>query len=168
MALIVADGTGRADAESYISVADASTYHTNRGNTAWAAASSGDQETALRRAADYMQQAYRLRWKGYRVWLSQALDWPRSGVIYRDSYLSAFYLTTEVPGEVRHAQCELALRALSESLNPDVTQAIKSETVGPLKVEYDSYSPPGPVFISIDQLLLPLLKGTGVNVRLVK
>ena len=37
MALIVEDGTGLANAESYVSVADATTYHTNYGNTAWTA-----------------------------------------------------------------------------------------------------------------------------------
>jgi hypothetical protein len=36
MALIVEDGTGLANAESYVSVADATTYHANIGNTAWA------------------------------------------------------------------------------------------------------------------------------------
>lgn len=35
MALIVEDGTGLSTAESFISVADAVTYHTNRGNTSW-------------------------------------------------------------------------------------------------------------------------------------
>ena len=36
MAIVTEDGTGKADAESYISVADASTYHAARGNTEWA------------------------------------------------------------------------------------------------------------------------------------
>ncbi len=35
MALIVEDGTGLSTAESYISVADATTYHTARGNSSW-------------------------------------------------------------------------------------------------------------------------------------
>ena len=40
MTLIVEDGTGLANAESYVSVADATTYHANIGNTAWAAITS--------------------------------------------------------------------------------------------------------------------------------
>ena len=35
MALEVEDGTGKSTAESYISVADATTYHTARGNSTW-------------------------------------------------------------------------------------------------------------------------------------
>jgi len=35
MALVTEDGTGLSTAESYISVADATTYHTARGNSSW-------------------------------------------------------------------------------------------------------------------------------------
>jgi len=35
MSIVVEDGTGLATAETYISVADATTYHTARGNSAW-------------------------------------------------------------------------------------------------------------------------------------
>ena len=78
MSLIVEDGTGRADAESYASVSVADAYHTARGNTAWAAlATTALKEAALRKATDYLGQTYGLRWKGYRMTTTQALDWPR-------------------------------------------------------------------------------------------
>ena len=81
MSLICEDGSGKSDSESYISVADASSYHTARGNTAWAAlATDALREAALRRATDYMRQAYRSRWQGYKVNEDQALDWPRYDV----------------------------------------------------------------------------------------
>ena len=35
MSIVVEDGTGKANAESFISVTDASTYHSARGNMAW-------------------------------------------------------------------------------------------------------------------------------------
>jgi hypothetical protein len=66
MTLTVEDGTGKADAESYISVADADTYFTARNNATWAALSTSDKEAALRKATDYMLQAYRVRWAGMR------------------------------------------------------------------------------------------------------
>ena len=68
MAIVVEDGTGKSTAESYISVADASTYHTARGNTAWAALTTDAlREAALRKATDFMRQVYRSRWQGYKV-----------------------------------------------------------------------------------------------------
>ena len=73
MALIVEDGSIVTGAESYISVADASTYHSNRGNTAWASLSTDAiREQCLRKATDFMRQAYRSRWQGYRVNEDQA------------------------------------------------------------------------------------------------
>ncbi len=89
MSIIVEDGTGLATAESYISVADASTYFTARGNTTWDALDEGEataaREAALRLATDYMTAVYRDRWEGVRYTEGQALCWPRSGVV-RDSW----------------------------------------------------------------------------------
>lgn len=54
MALIVEDGTGLADAESYLSVADADTYHADRNNEAWQDYSTAEKEAALRKATQYI------------------------------------------------------------------------------------------------------------------
>jgi hypothetical protein len=78
MALIVEDGTGLANAESYVSVAAATTYHANVGNTAWAAITSDTtKEQLLRKATDYMVAQYRLQYAGCRRYSTQSLDWPR-------------------------------------------------------------------------------------------
>ena len=78
MTLIVEDGSIVAGAESYISVADAETFLNNRGLTLTGAES--DKEAALRKATDYMVQVYRMRWQGWKVDQTQALDWPRNSV----------------------------------------------------------------------------------------
>ena len=71
MSLEVEDGTGKATAESYISVVDASTYFTARAVTAWAAlASDALREAALRKATEYMIATYRDRWQGVRSYAS--------------------------------------------------------------------------------------------------
>ena len=52
MSLIVEDGTGKSTSESYISVADASTYFAARAVTSWAAlATDALREAALRSLA---------------------------------------------------------------------------------------------------------------------
>jgi hypothetical protein len=86
MALVVEDGTARADAESYCSVAAADTYHANRGNTVWAALTQTVKEQCLRKATDYMV-VYRNAWDGYRKTTTQALDWPRFMVPIKDNFL---------------------------------------------------------------------------------
>jgi hypothetical protein len=152
MSLITEDGTGLANAESYASVADATAYHAARGNAAWAAASLGNQEIALRQATDYLERRYVYR--GTRKTIVQALLWPRVGV-----YVDYINLTWPVT-KLTQATCELALRALSGPLVNDQTAPnVKREKIGPLETEYFGNSMNGQTFFTtVDDLLAPLIK----------
>lgn len=164
MALIVETGAGLSTAESYISVADATTYHAARGNAAWAAlASDTVREQCLRRATDYMLQAYRESWKGIRMLATQALDWPR-GNVYSSPALGGGsgaypYLVADdiVPTEVKNACAELALKASAEELNADLSKDIISQTVGPITTVYNASSPQQKRYRLIDMMLRPYL-----------
>jgi len=167
MALIVEDGTGLSTAESYISVADATTYFSNRGNTTWAAiATDALREAYLRLATEYMTQMYRSRWDGVRYTEDQALDWPRAGVV-RDSWQVD---TDEVPVEVQRACAELALKASSGELAPDLTRKVIREKIDVIETEYDRYSPEYTRYRSIDAMLKPYLGMTnnGICIPLVR
>lgn len=168
MAIVVEDGTGKADAESYISVSDASSYHSARGNAAWAAlASDTVREQCLRKATEYLTQVYGQAWAGYRVTTTQALDWPRYEVPRRDigavGYLLAFWSATEVPEPVKRACAELALRASSGDLLGDVGRPTIEETVGPITVRYAEGARQTTRYPAIEGMLAPLLGpgGTG-------
>lgn len=166
MAIVTEDGTGRSDAETYVSVTAASTYHSNRGNAAWAAiASDTIREQLLRRATDYMLQVYRPRWSGYRNKATQALDWPRTDVLMRDGpgngQFASHYPSDAVPVAVANACAELALKANAGPLIPDETQAVKRQKVGPVEVEYQDYSRATKTYRAIDNLLEPLLAAGG-------
>ncbi len=163
MTLIVEDGTGLATAESYVSVADAGTRHTNLGNTAWTG-TDAVKEAALRRATQFMLQRYRGRWQGTRINSTQALDWPRSWVVV-DGYAVDADI---VPVDVANACADLALKALSETLNADLERGVVRDKVGPLETEYDAYSPQAKRYPAIDQALAPFLTGAGANARLVR
>jgi len=157
MSLIIEDGSGKSDAEAYISVTDASTYFTNRGNTSWdAIATDALREAYLRQSTDYMTQMYRARWEGMRYTEDQALDWPRLDV-YRDRWP---FPTDEVPIEVQNACAELALKASSGELAPDLTQGVIREKVDVIEVEYDKSSPQYTRYRSIDAMLSPYLSAT--------
>jgi hypothetical protein len=158
MALIVENGTGLANAESYISVVDATTYHANRGNAAWAALDSDTvREQALRKATDYMEQVYRLQWKGSRVTNTQALSWPRYDVEREDG--SGWYASDAVPNEVKNACAELALKASADDLSPDLGQGIIREKIDVIEVEYDKNSPQYTQYRAVNNMLAPLLNG---------
>lgn len=154
--LVVEDGLGRSDAESYISVADADARQSGLGNAAWA----GDEtakEQALRRATAYIEQRYRQRWRGTKLLRDQALSWPRYGAVV-DGWDVA---SNVVPVEVANACADLAVKALTETLNEDQTRGIVRDKVGPIETEYDAYAPQAKRFVAIDQMLAPYLTGGG-------
>lgn len=172
MALIVEDGTGKVNAESYTSVAVAAAYHLSIGQgEAWDLID--DQEAALRKATLYMLQAYRGRWAGMRVTVAQRLDWPRAWVPiedapsgYRDG--SAYVANNIVPTDVQNACAELALQSASGSLNANITQGKKRVKVDVIEVEFDSNDSQAVQYRSIDMMLDQYLEGNSAMVKLVR
>lgn len=148
MALVVEDGTGLPDAQTYISVEDADAYHEARGNMAWGDLALPAREAALLNATDYMGAVYGQRWGGERMLATQALDWPRSG-------------HEGVPEAVRRACAELALRASTGPLLADQGPAVKSETVGPLSVTYADNARQGVKYALVDSMLAGLIRPAG-------
>jgi len=171
MALIVEDGTGKSDAESYLSEADADTYHTAHGNpTAWSGATSAAKEEALRMGTQYLDVVYGQRWLGSRSNTDQALAWPRSDVVDYDGLLIA---SNTIPQDLKDATAEAAIRHISETngLLPDVSEPgdIASETdkVGPISTSrtYVGGRSQLKQFSLIDGLIAGLVAGAGRIIR---
>lgn len=167
--LIVETGTGSATAESLCSVTAADTHHSDRGNTTWASLATAAKEQALRKATEYMFQVYSLRWAGYRMTATQALDWPRAYVPRIPSMTgNLYYADDAVPVEVQRACAELALKASAGTLLADLTQQKNSVTVGPISTTYDKYSPQTKRYSSIDAMLHPYFRRAAGAVKVVR
>lgn len=167
--LIVETGAIVPGADSYITLAYAQEYHAKMGNSAWASIASDNlRESYIRRAMAYLTQMYLSSWKGFRVSATQSLDWPREFVQLPASVYGGYVANNIVPAEVKNACAELALKAVTETLNPDSTQSVKRKTVGPITIEFDQYSPRGKRYDSIQQMLMPYLAMSGISVELVK
>lgn len=155
MALVVEDGTGLANADSYVSAADATAYHELFSNAAWASAASDAKDVALRKATQYLDSHY--KFKGVPRTVSQALSWPRVN-----------YGTEEVQEygqwpitRLHRACCELALIALAEDLfvNQDA-QSVKSVTIGPItRVMSDPVNGGQKRYAKIDAIIGPVVVG---------
>lgn len=142
MAIVVEDGTGKSDAQSYLSVASANSYFTTRSITAWTGSDSV-KEAALIAATEYID----IRWgeflKGYLEFPDvQALLFPRLNI-----YDSEGRALAGIPQRLERATAEYALISLSQSLmpNPTVESSGKviieeSEGTGPL-TETKKYLP---------------------------
>ena len=75
--LTVEDGTGLANADAYVSVADADAYFAARSIAAWAAFDTTAKEVAIRAGTQWLDDTYRGLWKGFRTHDVQSLAWPR-------------------------------------------------------------------------------------------
>jgi len=109
MTLIIEDGTGRPDAESYASAEDLAMYAVKFGVVIPAEVPA--QEALLRRAALAMDG---MTWKGRKSNSEQALSWPRRGVeldreIKPDKYL---------PARIQYGQMALAAEIHTDDVDP--------------------------------------------------
>jgi hypothetical protein len=107
--LIVEDGTGVTDANSYCSLDDANAYLESQLDSAlWQKADDLDQQRALVMATEWLDG---LVWRGAPVVQREALRWPRSGMIGLDG--DAFASTT-IPTALIHATAALAARLIAD------------------------------------------------------
>lgn len=150
MALIVEDGSGKLDSESYISVADCTTYCTAHGLTAWTGTDAA-KETALRNATQYIDSMYSFRYE--KTYVKQALEFPR------------WYWAWDYPemNKLRAATCELAVKALSGALFSDVEPSTTIKVkVGPIEKTMRPVEANGQkTFKQVDMLLRDLVVGLG-------
>lgn len=151
--MIVETGAGLANANAFCTVAQANAYHAARANIAWDAVA--EPEAAIIKATDYMQQTYSARWKGVQATSAQALDWPRVGVVVNRWVVPSL----TIPADIANACAELALRAATVTLSPDVGAQVTSETVGPISVSYAVGARQNTAFKAIDNLLAKYLTG---------
>lgn len=121
MSLVVEDGTGLTNAESYVSIADCNAYAVARG-LAFPLTPTDVAEQALRRATAALDGMYQGRFPGFKLMRRpQALQWPRVSAIDRVGYP---ILANEMPKELIAACCEMAIRELASpgSMAPDLEQ----------------------------------------------
>ncbi|HEY0684760.1 MAG TPA: DnaT-like ssDNA-binding protein [Steroidobacter sp.] len=159
MALVIEDGTGRADAQSYASVETLRAYAKARGETV--PGGNSDCEALLMKAMDYMRGK---EYVGDRATKEQALDWPRVNVV-----VEGFpYASTELPRQVEQAQCALAIAAQRVDLLPNTpantSGPISERTVGPITTKYSNTGRVSqvPAIAKADVILRTILKRNGL------
>ena len=132
MALTVAPA---ANADSYVSIADADAYLAGRGaGAAWSTLATDDKEIALRLATEYIDGIFGSRFIGQRTASAQALAWPRKNVFMYESTVSLD--DALIPKAIKNATAYLALESRSVSLASNAGAAVKREKIGPIETEY--------------------------------
>jgi len=127
----VEDGTYKADATSYVSVAEFLQYCENRGKFY------SDQPVAtiqakLNIATQYIDNLH--VYEGQKSTTTQALQFPRAEVIDRNG----FDESGVVPTAVKWATCEAAAYEVDGNTLEEATELIESKSMGPVSVRFGS------------------------------
>jgi hypothetical protein len=172
MALEVEDGTGKANSNTYVGIAEARAYALERGVVL--PADDGAVEAMLHKATAYLE-GQRARYQGSKTWpapvadpvhVRQAMQWPRTGVVIDCDYELP---DDTIPQELKDAQMQLCIEQQNGfSLQPasDGT-VVKKKTVDVIEKEFFSATELGmsgtplPTFPAVDALLAPLFQACG-------
>lgn len=147
--------------DSYGSLAEADAYFAARQTGNWDG-SDASKEMALRRAATYLDNVYRGKWKGVRTYQVQSLAWPRANVTDSDGY---YVDHLSIPENLKRAQFEAAaIIAAGTNLEAAIERATKKEKVAVIEVEYMDGAALATQYPAISNYLTDLvLTGAGVN-----
>lgn len=132
--LIVEDGSGISDSNSYCDLDFALEYCVNHGYTSWIDMTEDEQKVYLIKGTSFVDNFY--EWKGYKRTSVQSLEFPRNGLIDNNR--------TEIlgiPNNLKKAVIEAAFINLSSEVDNlfvsrDENGAIKRQKVDELEVEY--------------------------------
>jgi hypothetical protein len=136
MALILEDGTVVANANSYVTVADADTYHALYANTDWAAVASQDKEDACIIATQAVDLIFGEQFASFKYQDVQSLLWPRYSFYTVDGNLIQY---NQIPSNLKVAVYQLALlhtqgNTLVADLDPASYATEESLKVGELSI----------------------------------
>lgn len=157
--IIEEDGTGKADANSYISEADAAAYFdTTLYPGGWTAATDEQKKAALITATQTIDAE--MVWRGSQNTEEQALAWPRTRAEHDGFAFTVFWPSDEIPRPLKAATCEMAkLLLASDRSAPSETDGIKSLGLGQgaVEIEFDvAASKPKTITDAVAAILAPL------------
>lgn len=173
---VVIDATvGGVSANSFVSLAEATTYLSGRLNTSlWDAATTDQQNRALVEATRELEV---LPWSSRKATNTQALQWPRFFATDPDAatFVQWYFPSTVIPQRVKDAECELALEFLKAgtsdiaALDPSIS--VTREKVDVLETDYAPVSQRRKGlarFPRVFNLISPLLEGSFGQVSVVR
>lgn len=131
--MIIEDGTGLNNANSYVSLDYANDYFFARSNDVWQNLEEDKKAVCLIKATDYVDSTF--KWRGIKSTAEQSLRFPRKNLIDDDGY------TIEgIPNALKDAVCECAVLISSGAQmfkKQSEKGVVTSEKIGDLAFTYD-------------------------------
>lgn len=153
MTLIIEDGTGVANSNSYVTDLEYTDYATTRGLTVGSDETAREKELIL--ANDFLE-SMRASYQGNKTLQANSLQFPRCGV-----FIDGFSVDDDViPQELKNAQMEAGAYANANDLITNTaSQNVSSEKVDVIEISYFSGGKTGSGALDrINVWLRPLLK----------
>jgi len=152
MNFIVEDGTGIQTATSYVTTAEFVNFWADRGED-YSETSEADIKAWLNKATAYIDT---FNLKGHRVSRTQALQWPRWGMVHDDDWP---VLSDEIPSEIKKAVMYIA--AHTDTIQ-EINSGVQSESYGPVSKTYTGKAPD---FVLVKQNIRSFLDSANILVR---
>lgn len=152
--LILEDGTGKTDSNTYVLEAAFADWLNARGYTVTTAS-----DILLTLSADYLET---LIYKGDKTTSTQSMQFPRKN-LYIDGSLFA---DDAIPKELINAQMQTAY-AIDKGFNPlsTIDRAIKKEKIDVLEVEYMDNAKTSATIRAVNSTIRKLLKSSGASFK---
>lgn len=158
LTLVVEDGTGLANANSYATAAEADAYFEGHVyNSTWLDKATGEKEQALVHATRMLDA--NIQWNGTKATDTQALQWPRQDVFDPDDVNGGPLASDEVPQWLKDATCELAqlIWEGNRNVEPDGQGITEFVLTGVLEVTFNAATAKKP----LPEWLTPLVTKYG-------
>lgn len=165
MSLIVEDGTGKSDAESYVTTNEVYVYLEKfYSDSNYLTATEDEQETFCRKATQYLDMKYYGKWNGVKSHQFQALDFPRTD-LYIDEWLFPY---DEIPQKLKDACAEVVQIFVDdddplEAINDYGTVKKEKTTVAVIttEIEYAGGKSSYKKYPKVDNIVSALISGFG-------
>lgn len=133
MPLTLIATAGSSTANTYADIDTANAHFEGRTfATTWTDATDDTKGAALVQATQILD---RLEWRGYKVNSTQALRWPRSGVLDQDGYEVDW---DTIPSWLERATAELAMALMATDRTGDTADDYKRIKVGPIELDVNT------------------------------
>lgn len=162
--LIIENGSGVANANTYVDSAGAlaaAYFEAHLHASVWSAATADQQKAAVVQATRAIDTL--INWKGRRVAVDQARQWPRTGVM-----AEGFTIESDtVPNRVVYATLEMAMALLERDRLADTaaSQGVSALKLGQGALELELGADPQAALKSIPEQVAALLEPFGTRTR---
>jgi len=164
MTIIVEDGSGIENANSYVSASDVTAYCTAMNYTDWNTPDDSDNVNGcILRAMRFIEANSFI---GVKTQTTNDLEWPREDAYERNGLL---FEDDIIPHKVKNAVCEATYQENVSpwSLQPNISAGnMKKEEYGSVSFEYfESQNTQKPIFPSISGILIGLIQSSNTLMR---